>query len=87
MIGRRTLLGGGVAALAAPVLGQALAYRLDPQPVGDGLWLIRGVDAPIERANGGAINIKPKTPTVPAMNEAMAEIPSAAPARPLRAIW
>jgi len=55
VIGRRTLLGGGVAALAAPVLGQALAYRLDPQPVGDGLWLIRGVDAPIERANGGAI--------------------------------
>ena len=26
-------------------------------------------------------------PTVPAMNEAMAAMPSAAPARPLRAIW
>lgn len=26
-----------------------------PEPIGDGLWLIRGADAPIERANGGAI--------------------------------
>ncbi len=35
--------------------GQALAYRLDPVRIADGLWLIRGADAPIERANGGAI--------------------------------
>src|SRR4051812_47257949 len=36
---------------------------------------------------GGAINDKAITPNVPATNEAMAAIPSAAPARPLRAIW
>ena len=39
-----------------------------------------------KRANGGAISINPNTPTVPAIKEAMAEIPNAAPARPLRAI-
>lgn len=44
-----------MAALAAPALGQALAYRLEPQAIGNGIWLIRGADAPIERANGGAI--------------------------------
>jgi hypothetical protein len=38
-------------------------------------------------ASGGAISITPRTPTVPAMNEAIAAMPSAAPARPLRAIW
>ena len=33
------------------------------------------------------MSIRPSTPTVPAMNEAMAAMPSAAPALPLRAIW
>ena len=37
-------------------------------------------------ASGGAISMRPSTPTVPAMNEAIAAMPSAAPARPLRAI-
>ena len=37
-------------------------------------------------ASGGAISISTTTPTVPAMNEAIAAMPSAAPARPLRAI-
>ena len=35
-----------------------------------------------KRANGGAISIKPNTPTVPATKDAMAEIPNAAPALP-----
>jgi len=39
-----------------------------------------------KRASGGAISIRPSTPTVPAMKDAMAEIPNAAPARPWRAI-
>ncbi len=39
------------------------------------------------RASGGAISIRPSTPTVPAMKEAIAAMPSAAPALPLRAIW
>lgn len=55
MIGRRAMLGGGVALLAARAIGQSLAYRLDPQAIGDGIWLIRGADAPIEPGNGGAI--------------------------------
>ena len=36
--------------------------------------------------SSGARNIRPITPTVPAMNEPKAEMPSAAPARPCRAI-
>jgi cytoskeletal protein RodZ len=40
-----------------------------------------------KRATGGAISIRPTTPTVPATKDAMAAMPSAAPARPLRAIW
>lgn len=55
MIGRRVVLAAGLAAVASPALGQVLSYRLDPEKVADGLWVIRGTDAPIERANGGAI--------------------------------
>ena len=39
------------------------------------------------RASGGATSIRPSTPTVPATNEAMAAMPSAAPALPFFAIW
>ena len=38
-------------------------------------------------ATGGAMRLSAITPKVPAMNEAMAAMPSAAPARPWRAIW
>jgi hypothetical protein len=38
-----------------------------------------------KRANGGATSINPNMPMVPATNEAMAEIPNAAPALPCRA--
>lgn len=57
MIERRTLIAAVGAALAGPVpaSGQTLAYRLVPRAVGDGIWLIRGQDAPIARDNGGAI--------------------------------
>ncbi|WP_375287267.1 quinoprotein relay system zinc metallohydrolase 1 [Sphingomonas sp.] len=55
MISRRTLIGGVIASAATPALGQALRYRLAPEKVGDGLWVVRGADAPIARDNGGAI--------------------------------
>ena len=38
-------------------------------------------------ASGGATSISRTVPMVPAMNEAMALMPRAAPARPFRAIW
>ena len=38
-------------------------------------------------ATGGATRLSAITPNVPATNEAIAAMPSAAPARPLRAIW
>jgi hypothetical protein len=43
--------------------------------------------ASVSLASGGATSISSTVPMVPAMNEAMALMPSAAPARPLRAIW
>ncbi|WP_294263325.1 quinoprotein relay system zinc metallohydrolase 1 [uncultured Sphingomonas sp.] len=51
---RRTLL-GGMAALPVAARAQALDYRIEPVAVGDGLWMVRGSDEPIERGNGGAI--------------------------------
>ena len=39
------------------------------------------------RASGGAISIRPSVPITPAMNDPMAAMPSAAPARPCSAIW
>jgi hypothetical protein len=38
-------------------------------------------------ASGGAIRVRPTIPIVPAMKEAKADMPSAAPALPWRAIW
>ena len=38
-------------------------------------------------AKGGAKKMRPKRLIVPAMKEAIAAIPKAGPARPLRAIW
>ena len=43
--------------------------------------------ASVNFAKGGAITIRATTPKVPAMKEAMALMPNAAPARPFRAIW
>lgn len=55
MISRRTAIGSLLAAAAAPAFAQELRYRIEPQKIGDGVWLIRGADAPIARDNGGAI--------------------------------
>ena len=38
-------------------------------------------------ARGGARNVRPIKPSVPAMKDPKAEIPSAGPALPCRAIW
>ena len=38
-------------------------------------------------ASGGAMRVRPTMPSVPAMKEPKADMPSAAPARPCRAIW
>ncbi|MCT2398758.1 quinoprotein relay system zinc metallohydrolase 1 [Novosphingobium mangrovi (ex Huang et al. 2023)] len=56
MLTRRAMLG---AALALPVAARAeqFAGRYEPraEPIADGLWMVRGADAPIEFGNGGAI--------------------------------
>ncbi|WP_338505500.1 quinoprotein relay system zinc metallohydrolase 1 [Sphingomonas kaistensis] len=56
MIRRRAFLGGALAAVAAPpALAQPFGYRIRPEPVGDGIWIVRGADEPIASSNGGAI--------------------------------
>lgn len=56
MIGRRAFLGSALAAGAVLRAKAApLTYRLTPEKVADGLWCVRGADAPIAAANGGAI--------------------------------
>ncbi|WCT73210.1 quinoprotein relay system zinc metallohydrolase 1 [Sphingomonas naphthae] len=55
-VDRRAVL-AGLGAL--PLIGAAPApthsYTITPEPIGDGIWIVRGADAPIEAANGGAI--------------------------------
>ena len=41
--------------LAVPAASAPLAYRLTPEPVADGIWLVRGIDEDIRLSNGGAI--------------------------------
>lgn len=53
ILSRRALI-VGVAALPVAARG-ASEYAILPVPVADGVWMIRGADAPIEPANGGAI--------------------------------
>lgn len=50
-LGRRQLLG----ALAGLPLVAASDYRLAAEAVAAGIWVVRGADAPIAMANGGAI--------------------------------
>lgn len=52
-LSRRSLLGGIGAMAAMPA--RAAGYAIRPEPVGDGVWLVRGADAPIAADNGGAI--------------------------------
>lgn len=53
ILSRRSLL-GSMAALAT-VPAQAADYAIVPEPIGAGLWLVRGADEAIEAGNGGAI--------------------------------
>lgn len=59
-VSRRQALGaiaGALALAGAPARAETFAgqYRLRPEAVGEGLWFVRGADAPIAFANGGAI--------------------------------
>lgn len=55
MLHRRSVIAGLLGAAAAPAFAQALEYRIVPEKIADGLWVVRGVDGAIEMANGGAI--------------------------------
>lgn len=52
---RRAVLAGLLGMVALPARAQRLDYAIAPQPVADGLWVVRGKDGAIETANGGAI--------------------------------
>lgn len=54
MLSRRHVLGVGMAALLT-ANAEVSGYRIDPVPIADGLWLVRGADQPILPSNGGAI--------------------------------
>lgn len=54
-LSRRNVLGGLAAVAAMPAAAAPLSYTVTPQPIGEGLWMVRGADAPVEMANGGAI--------------------------------
>lgn len=56
-IARRGALGLLLAAPAAPLLGENFAgtYKPRADPIGEGIWLVRGADEAITFANGGAI--------------------------------
>lgn len=55
MLDRRSTLALLAAGIAIPLPAAPLTYRIEPQPVAPDLWVVRGTDAPIENANGGAI--------------------------------
>lgn len=52
---RQTLIGAAALALPLPAVAAAPEYRLDPQQIADGVWLIPGAQASFDRSNGGAI--------------------------------
>lgn len=53
ILSRRSVLGGMAVLAAAPA--RAADYAIAPEPIGEGMWLVRGADEPIEARNGGAI--------------------------------
>lgn len=53
ILSRRSVLGGMAVLAAAPA--RAADYAIAPEPIGEGMWLVRGADEPIETDNGGAI--------------------------------
>jgi len=52
---RRQAVGGMAMLAATPAFAAPLEYVIQPQVVADGIWVVRGADQGIERANGGAI--------------------------------
>lgn len=52
---RQALLGAAALALPAPAIAAPPEYRLQPQEVADGVWLIAGAQESFGRGNGGAI--------------------------------
>jgi quinoprotein relay system zinc metallohydrolase 1 len=54
-LSRRAVMAGLLGAVVPPAAAAPLSYDIEPRPVGEGIWLIRGADAPIGMANGGAI--------------------------------
>jgi quinoprotein relay system zinc metallohydrolase 1 len=53
ILSRRSVLAGMAVLAAAPA--RAADYAIAPEQIGDGVWLVRGADEPIEADNGGAI--------------------------------
>lgn len=41
--------------LACASMARAEEYKITPEKLGDGIWIVRGADEPIEPSNGGAI--------------------------------
>lgn len=55
-LARRDVLAGLAAcAVAGAARGQSYTYTIKPEPVADGLWVVRGADDAIRPASGGAI--------------------------------
>ncbi len=52
---RQTLLGAAALTLPLPAMAALPDYRLNPQEVADGIWLIEGAQESFYRGNGGAI--------------------------------
>lgn len=52
---RRQLMVGGLALAAMPAAAAPLEYRLTPEIVAEGIWVVRGADEDIRMSNGGAI--------------------------------
>ena len=53
MLSRRSLLTG--LALMPVVARAAESYAIEPEMIAQGIWMVRGTDAPIQPDNGGAI--------------------------------
>ena len=49
------MIGGLAATATVPAFAKPLEYKIPAQIVGDGVWILRGADGPIELSNGGAI--------------------------------
>lgn len=54
-IDRRGLIAAGLGTMLLGGIARATEYSIMPERIGDGVWLVRGADAPIDPANGGAI--------------------------------